>query len=58
MPFYFFLFTVQPSDPISFAWAGITSVVCTKVENNFWSGAVSYFIYGYTVYLVFQIITG
>ena len=49
---------MPPSNPISFVWAGTASLVCVKFENNFWSDAVRYFIYGYTVYTAFQIITG
>lgn len=42
--------------PFFFARAGMTGSACTEVEDNFWSGAVSYFIYGYAAHIVFHII--
>ena len=46
---------MQPFDPVFLAGLEQLTSVCVKLENNFWRGAMSYFVYGYPVYTVFKV---
>ena len=55
MLLYFFPSSVQPFDAVFLAGLEQLTSVCVKFENNFWRGAMSYFVYGYPVYTVFKV---